>query len=49
MIPHANFTLAYDPIYTWAQGEQLVKEFVAQARKSTFLAFLREIWLLPTS
>ncbi|PLW29634.1 hypothetical protein PCASD_16746 [Puccinia coronata f. sp. avenae] len=34
MIPHANFTLAYDPIYTWAQGEQLVKEFVAQARKN---------------
>ncbi|PLW37846.1 hypothetical protein PCASD_05728 [Puccinia coronata f. sp. avenae] len=33
MIPQENFTLAYDPALTWAQGEQLVAEFVAEARK----------------
>jgi hypothetical protein len=35
MIPQENFTLAYDPALTWAQGEQLVAEFVAEACKRT--------------
>ncbi|PLW24120.1 hypothetical protein PCASD_06702 [Puccinia coronata f. sp. avenae] len=33
VIPQANYTLSYDPKLTWAQGEKLVAEFVAEARK----------------
>ncbi|PLW15196.1 hypothetical protein PCANC_12855 [Puccinia coronata f. sp. avenae] len=33
MVPRENFTLAYDRALTWAQGEKLVAEFVAEARK----------------
>jgi len=31
--PQANFTLTYDPKFTYQQGEQLVTEFIAEARK----------------
>ncbi|PLW21465.1 hypothetical protein PCANC_00299 [Puccinia coronata f. sp. avenae] len=33
VIPEANFTLSFDPVLTPSQGEDLVTEFVAQARK----------------
>jgi hypothetical protein len=36
VIPQPDFTLSYDPKLTRAQGEKLVTEFVAEARKSTF-------------
>ncbi|KNZ61836.1 uncharacterized protein VP01_1350g5 [Puccinia sorghi] len=34
--PQANFTLTYDPKFTYQQGEQLVTEFIAEARKRAF-------------
>jgi hypothetical protein len=46
VIPQANFTLSYDPKLTWAQGEKLVAEFVAEARKRTFPRSPSPSWLL---
>jgi hypothetical protein len=49
MVPRENFTLAYDRALTWAQGEKLVAEFVAEARKRTFSAIRYPNELPPTS
>lgn len=35
VIPQPDFTLSYDPKLTRAQGEKLVTEFVAEARKNS--------------
>ncbi|KAA1124960.1 hypothetical protein PGTUg99_000406 [Puccinia graminis f. sp. tritici] len=37
VIPQPDFTLSYDPKLTRAQGEKLVTEFVAEARKNNTL------------